>query len=363
MSEKLWNKVAKNIINAGIVPISVSDTFLEILKTLITEEQMEFLQIFRKNSLNIDQIKAKVEVDDESLNKMLKVLMDNGILVGIPSRTSGIMVYHLSSPLPGLFEFPFMKGETGEKQKKLAQLYDTYFDELGQWARNFEDVIAKQVKNNAPLTRVVTIEEEVEVGQELILPYDDVKKIIEKNDIISTNSCYCRMWKENLNEPCNLNAQGINCLTFGRWGKFLIDHNFGKPISKEEAIKIVKEAENYGLVHKAFHVKQNPELEEQTICNCCSCCCQIFQTYRRGIFPFHTLTTSIAIVDTEKCKGCGICVEKCPIEAIELVGDHSYVNIDRCIGCGICAHHCPEKARTLERTELRRVFIPLPKTG
>lgn len=287
--------------------------------------------------------------------------MNNGVIIGIPSRTTGIIVYYLSSPLPGLFEFPFMKGETGEKQKKLAQLYDTFFDELGHWARNFEEEIAKQVKTTAPLTRVVTIQKEVAVGQELVLPYGDVKSIIEKNDVISTNRCYCRVWKENLNDPCNLNAQSINCLSFGRWGKFLIEHGFGKPISKEEAIKMVKEAEDYGLVHKAFHVRQNPELEEQTICNCCTCCCQIFQTYNRGIFPFHTLTTSMTSVDTEKCKGCGICIEKCPIEATEMVGDHSLVNVDRCIGCGICVHHCPEKARTLERTRIRKVFIPTPK--
>ncbi|MFW9970017.1 MAG: ATP-binding protein [Candidatus Odinarchaeota archaeon] len=332
------------------------------MKTLITEDQAKFLQIFRKRSLNIDQIKAKTELDDKSLNKMLDMLMDNGILVGVPSRTSSIMVYYLNSPLPGLFEFPFMKGETGEKQKKLAKLYDIFFDELSQWTRNYREEIEKQVKNTAPLTRVVTVEEGVEVGQELVLPYDDVKKIIEKNDIISTNHCYCRIWKENLDDPCNLNAQSINCLSFGRWGKFLIDHGFGEPISKDKAIEMVINAEDYGLVHKAFHVKQNPELEEQTICNCCPCCCQIFQTYTRGIFPFHTLTSSIAIVDAEKCKGCGICAEKCPIEAAVLVDDRSYVKKDRCIGCGVCVHHCPENARVLEKTELRKVFIPIPKS-
>ena len=313
--------------------------------------------------MNIEQIKAKTELDDEALNKMLEELMYNGIILGIPSRTTGILVYYINPPLPNLFEYPFMKGETGERERKLAKLYDAFFDELGQWARNFDEEIAKQVKNTAPLDRVIPVEEEVEVGQELVLPYDDIKRIIEKNDIISSNHCYCRIWKENLNDPCKLNAQSIKCLSFGRTATFIIDYDFGKPISKEEAIAMVKEAEDYGLVHKAFHVKQNLELEEQTICSCCTCCCQTFQTYKRGIFPFFTLTSYIANVDNEKCKGCGICVEKCPIEAAELVGDHSVVNVDRCMGCGIYAHHCPEKARTLERTGLRKVFIPAPKLG
>ena len=205
--------------------------------------------------MNIDQIKAKTELDVKTLNKMLEELMYNGIIVGIPSRTTGIMVYYINPPLPGLFEYPFMKGETGEKQKKLAKLYDKFFNELSHWARNFDEEIAKQAKNTAPLDRVIPVEEEVEVGQKLVLPYDDIKKIIEKNDIISTNHCYCRIWKENLNDPCKLNASSSKCLSFGRWAKFLIDHDFGKPILKEEAIVMVKEAEDYDLVHKAFHAQ------------------------------------------------------------------------------------------------------------
>ena len=360
-AEKLWHKVARNFINAGLIPISVNDSLLEILKTLINEEQAKFLQIFKKRSLNIDQVKAKTELDDKTLNKMLEELMYNGIIAGIPSRTTGIMVYYINPPLPGLFEYPFMKGETGERQRKLAKLYDTFFDEMREWARNYDEMITKQVKNMMPLDRVIPVEEKVEVGQDLVLPYEEITKIIEKNDIISANHCYCRVWKENLNDPCKQDASNIKCLSFGRAARFLIDYDFGKPISKEEAIKMVKEAEDYGLVHKAFHAKQNPELEEQTICNCCTCCCQTFLTYKRSIFPFHTLTSYIANVDEDICKGCGICLEKCPVEAIELVDNHSIVNVDRCIGCGICAHHCPEKARTLERTGLRKVFIPAPK--
>lgn len=268
------------------MPISVNDTLIEILKTLINEEQAKFLQVFRKRSLNLDQIKAKTELEDESLNKMLEELMYNGIILGLPSRTTGIMVYYINPPLPGLFEYPFMKGETDERQRKLAELYDSFFDEMAKWARNYDEMIAKQIRSMMPLDRVIPVKEEVEVGQDLVLPYEDIIKIIEKNDIISANHCYCRIWKKNLNDPCKQDTSSINCLNFGKSARFLIDYDFGKQISKEEAIKMVNSAEDYGLVHKAFHLRQNPELEEQTICNCCTCCCQIFQTYNEVYFLF-----------------------------------------------------------------------------
>ena len=34
---------------------------------------------------------------------------------------------------------------------------------------------------------------------------------------------------------------------------------------------------------------------------------------------------------------------------------------ERCIGCGVCANNCPEDAIELQRTGLRKVFIPAPK--
>jgi NAD-dependent dihydropyrimidine dehydrogenase PreA subunit len=327
----------------------------------MTEEQAKLLQKFRKRSLNIDQIRAKWDLDDYKVDKVLNELMDEGLIIGIPSRSTGIMVYYLMTILPGLIEYPFMRGEKGQKQKRLAKLVDKYLDSLGHMIQSNYDLSVKQLKKGIAFDRVVPVEKEIPIQQEVVLPYEGIESIIEKQEVISNNQCFCRNWKELLNEPCKLNPPKFTCMSFGLVANFLIDHNFGKPISKEEAIEILKDAEDIGLVHKVVHVQQNPEQEEQSICNCCSCCCALFQGYQKGLAAFHTLTSYIADVDITKCKGCGICVEKCPIEAIELINSLSVTNIDSCIGCGICAHFCSENARCLRRTGLREVFIPPPK--
>jgi ferredoxin len=77
--------------------------------------------------------------------------------------------------------------------------------------------------------------------------------------------------------------------------------------------------------------------------------------------PILSLTSYIAKVIEDECIGCGTCVEKCPIEAIELIDTVAFVNKDKCIGCGVCAHHCPEKAIEFKRTGPRKVFILPPK--
>jgi 2-oxoglutarate ferredoxin oxidoreductase subunit delta len=54
-------------------------------------------------------------------------------------------------------------------------------------------------------------------------------------------------------------------------------------------------------------------------------------------------------VDTDECKGCGLCIEACPPKVIALserLNHYSYRTAtyagSGCTGCGICFFACPE---------------------
>lgn len=55
-----------------------------------------------------------------------------------------------------------------------------------------------------------------------------------------------------------------------------------------------------------------------------------------------------AIVNAEKCEGCGDCVDVCPTEAIVLENGKAIVSEDDCADCGACEPVCPTEAITIE---------------
>ncbi len=66
------------------------------------------------------------------------------------------------------------------------------------------------------------------------------------------------------------------------------------------------------------------------------------------------------VVDTERCKGCDLCVVACPLSVIKLAKE---VNVkgynfalpvleDTCNGCGSCATVCPDGCITVYKVKL-----------
>ena len=66
------------------------------------------------------------------------------------------------------------------------------------------------------------------------------------------------------------------------------------------------------------------------------------------------------VVDTEKCKGCGVCIANCPTDTLALankVNSKGYpfammANPDHCIGCANCAIVCPDSVITVYKVKI-----------
>jgi ferredoxin len=55
-----------------------------------------------------------------------------------------------------------------------------------------------------------------------------------------------------------------------------------------------------------------------------------------------------AKINTDECVGCGVCVDSCPNEAIEVVDGVAVVNEAECVDCGTCVDECAVEAISIE---------------
>ena len=65
-----------------------------------------------------------------------------------------------------------------------------------------------------------------------------------------------------------------------------------------------------------------------------------------------------AIVKPSLCKGCGICIEKCPVGALSFGEDLGVfgfpvpkIDLAKCINCGNCRRFCPDGAIAVEKNQ------------
>jgi 2-oxoglutarate ferredoxin oxidoreductase subunit delta len=72
-------------------------------------------------------------------------------------------------------------------------------------------------------------------------------------------------------------------------------------------------------------------------------------------------TIGAIVVDTDRCKGCALCVEACPKDVIALadrkVNAHGYPYVEathpaECIGCASCGIVCPDGCITVYRKRI-----------
>ncbi|MDY0374698.1 MAG: ferredoxin family protein [Desulfobacterium sp.] len=67
------------------------------------------------------------------------------------------------------------------------------------------------------------------------------------------------------------------------------------------------------------------------------------------------------IIETERCKGCGLCISVCPKNVLEIsdtVSAKGYfpafqARPDDCIHCTLCCIMCPDVAITIIETDLK----------
>lgn len=322
---------------SGVIKFSKIDALYPMLELMFNIEQAQVGSKMTPGPHTVEQVAEATGKSVQEVARILESMADDGTVYFSGAGESPI--YVLLPLLPGSWEIQLMKGARDEKSKKLARLFEHYFKAVG------ETPSKAMSTTSVPFSRVIPIAEEVAPDTE-ILPYEVLSNYLEKIDTISVSHCYCRHEGDLLGNPCAKPKE--NCFNFGPFAKFLAERGFGRLIDRAEAKKIMKQAEEAGLVHCASNTTDTISF----VCNCCSCHCGIMKSMQTvGGVGMTAASDYIVKLDKEACTACETCVDRCQVKAMSMGVDAVEINFPLCIGCGLCVSTCPTQALCLVARE------------
>ena len=132
---------------------------------------------------------------------------------------------------------------------------------------------------------------------------------------IGVGRCSCRASRKVLGDGCGDDDYGW-CIGVGDFADYCRETGKGHDITKEEALAILKRAEDNGFVHQITNI--DGENKIFGICNCNVNICNALRTSQLFNTPNMSRSAYVAHVEKEKCVACGRCVEYCPAGALKL---------------------------------------------
>jgi electron transport complex protein RnfB len=337
MTEDVYRKLAQRLdaIPNGF-PATESGVELRLLAKIFTPEEAALASVMRLTREPAADIAARAGVDPDAAYDTLKGMTRRGLIRF--KKDKGQLLFGLMPFVVGFFEEQLPRMDV-----ELAALFEQYLQETQ----------GGSIVHDAPaIHRVIPVGEAIPFNLE-IFPYERATELLEGAKSWGVRDCVCRVQQQLVGKGCDRPIE--NCLVFAPVeGAF--DHSeVDRALTKEEALRILYEAEEAGLVHSTGNYRDG----HNYICNCCTCCCGVL----RSVAEFGVPTTAVrsdfhAVVDAETCIGCGDCLERCQFEALSLPDDICVVDYSRCVGCGLCATVCPTDALHLERRPEGEVPLP-----
>ena len=324
-------------------PVTQSGVEINLLKTIFTPQEAVIATHLDYKHKPLDEIFETAHAEMESIAELENILDNIVAKGGISRRTTDAGNEYAVLPLVlwGMYEH------------QIRRLSPDFLMNFGQYIQN--EFGYELASSPVPKMRVIPIEESVE-PEHNVATYDELRHLIaQSGESIAIQPCICRTVADLQGRHCQATERREVCMSLGDLADLYIAEGWGRQISPEEALEIARQSEAEGLV-----LMPGNQQEAEFICACCPDCCGMLSIVKNFPRPADVVASNFfAKVDADLCTGVGTCVERCPLDAVQLVEAIAQVELGRCIGCGLCVPTCPEDAIYL--VQKPQAFVP-PET-
>jgi ferredoxin len=314
-----------------------SKELIELLQFLLTPVQAKIAAALPASHADLAK---KVGISEGEIDKNLWDMFDRGLV----------------------FPKDFSKMDGARFARSLPQLHDANLSDL-RWEPRRKPEMAQKwqafyrsgydcdhalyfLQTGIPIQRILPAVQAFPADTKFE-PWEDIREIVKASSKIAMVACSCRSRQMGAGAECQF-ADRKYCMQFGRGAEYAIQRGSGKAVSAEEALNLLYEAEDCGLVHQAWN---SQSMQGSPICNCCPDCCVDWESFKRYKIPTSgrwLRTRWNAYVEETLCNGCGVCLPRCGFEAVILKDGKAVIDEEKCFGCGACVLQCEPKAITMK---------------
>lgn len=277
---------------------------------ILSDEMVDFcLKMKLRKTYTMDELAGLEGMDIVRCAKLVNEMVTIGILE-YWNDVEGTGTDRVILPVfaPGNMENTVMTREMTDKYPETAPAFLNYILDL-------QKLISGFVPMGNALMRAIPVETAIQDCSRKV-KYEEVSYWLDKvGDSIAVAPCECRKLRVMCGEGTS-DLEGDWCIQLGKHAESCIRVGKARRITREEAEKILKRAEELGYVHQLSNI-DGPDFSV-FICNCNWDTCMALKTSWYTQSPSLSRSNYVASVETKNCVACGSCVEVCPQNAVRL---------------------------------------------
>ncbi len=342
----LWNKLDENFMTAPKDSEgNPQPSFLKFLALVYSTEEAELLQHMKRPGQFVTT-QELAGITKKSLDYVVKTIE------GIHKRNSliGMGNFYSLPFMPILLNNHQFYPEVKPDDLEAAELYQDFFikDKFYKYYEGSE--------KGTPVFRTIPVDKAIEAEQK-ILSAEEAHDFILNHapEEMALVPCPCRTRTEKMGiRECKDNNPVASCIMMGPTALHFEMQGLGKRVTREQAVEYFDKMQKLGLVGET----DNSLSDSSIICLCCGCCCSQLRGRTRWDNMSALLPSNFIPQAGEDCLSCRMCVDRCFFDALTIdeESERAIVDPEKCIGCGVCTLTCSQDTLKLIRYERSTPF-------
>lgn len=309
LGKKITDRIPQKL---GLKKITRNDPEYWGLAGVLTDEEAELaVKLGVRKPKTLAEIVKLSGLEEKKCEAPLEEMSRKGLLEYNWENPKHEKQYVLPMYVPGCAEFFNMNANILDSNPEMG----TFFEHMSRLP--LEKITPFVPEGGADIgMHVIPVEKAIEMENESV-DLEHISHWLNKYEgKYAASPCSCRRSRLTHGEGCADDPEGW-CIAVGDMADYVVEtQKDGRYIDKEEALEILKAAEDNGFVHQITNIDGANKIF--AICNCNVNVCYALRTSQLFNTPNMSRSAYVAKVEKANCVACGKCVEFCPAGAVKL---------------------------------------------